>query len=114
MFFSKWFGKKEMNIQAAGEFWGFFEQEQAHFMEVLAGYDSEARRALIQMVDQKLCPVFPYEKPENIDFQFGSHHGVYEFIMFHGGQMPLAKDMYRLCEMMPESIRRVWTVSLIE
>ena len=102
----------EMNMQAAEAFWRFFEQEQMHFVEVLAGKDSEAHQRLIDEIDQMLCPVFPYAKPEWIGFQIGSGYGAHELILCHSGQTPLAQDMYRLCEMMPESLWKIWTVSL--
>ena len=114
MLFSKWFGRKEMDVQAAEAFWHFFEREQAHFMQVLSGYDSGERQQLISAVDQVLCPIFPYEKPENIGFQLGYCNGTCEFIMFHSGLMPLATDMHKLCEMMPQAIRNTWSVTLSE
>ena len=114
MLFSKLFGRKEMNRQAAEAFWQYFEKEQYMFIEILVNGDSMAKQALVGAVDQMLCPVFPYAKPEWIDFQLGSNHGAHEFILYHNGRMPLARDMLALCEMMPESVRRVWTVSLNE
>ena len=114
MFLSKLFGKKEMDKQAAEKFWQFFEQEQDMFISVLTSDDSHAKQVLIGAIDQLLCPVFPYEKPEAIEFQMGSNNGVHEFSLYHNGRMPLAKDMHALCEMMPEAVQNVWTVSLSE
>ena len=114
MFLSRLFGKKEMNKQAAEAFWQYFEQEQMLFIDILVNGDSETKQALVGAIDQMLCPVFPYVKPECIDFQLGSNHGLHEFTLFHGGLEPLGKDMLTLCGMMPESIRNVWTVSVNE
>lgn len=114
MLFSKLFGKKEMDKQAAEKLWAFFAAEQENFINILNGEDSRAKQVLIGALDQLLCPVFPYEKPERVEFQLGSNNGVHEFSLYHGNRMPLAKDMHALCEMMPESVRDVWKVSLSE
>lgn len=114
MIFSKLFGKKGMDTAAAERFWAFFAQEQEHFIDILSGDDARAKQVLIGAVDELLCPVFPYEKSENVQFELGSNDGVHEFHLFHSGLMPLAKDMHALCEMMPEAVSSVWTVSLSE
>ncbi len=111
---SRLFRKKEMDREAAEAFWKYFAKEQFLFIDILVNGDSEAKQALVRAIDRMLCPVFPYVKPECIDFQLGSNAGKHEFILYHSGSKPLAKDMYALCEMMPESIRNVWLVSINE
>ena len=112
MCFIRGFPLKEMDKQAAVTFWEFFEHEQKHFVEVLTGHDSAKRRALVDEIDRMLCPVFPYAKPECIGFQLECCSGMNKLVLFHSGQIHLAEDMYRLCEMMPESLWKIWTVSL--
>ncbi len=114
MIFSKLFGKKQMNQQAAQLFWQFFASKQEQFIAILSGDDMASKQAVVNGVDYALCQVFPYEKGENIQFELGCNEGENELRLFHSGRPQLEKDMNALCNMAPEAVRNVWNISVSE
>lgn len=99
------FGKKEMNADAAKRFWAWFEENEAWLIATMNGPNA---MEAVSAVDPLLCPVFPYEKPERIQFQMGANGGVNEFFFFHQGRKALARDGERLAQMMPAGLKARW------
>lgn len=112
MFFDRLFGKKEMDRGAAEAFWAYFVQRQEGILDVLKGSDGQRKQVLILLLDEKICPVFPYERPQNVQFELGSNAGVNELRFFHCGKAALKRDMQALADMAPEEIRRSWTITV--
>lgn len=97
----------EMDREAALSFWQWFDENELEITEkVSAG--GEGAQEMIQQIDSHLCPVFPYEKAENIEFQLGANDGVNEFFVYHYNKLQLKTDAEALGDMMPESLRENW------
>lgn len=64
------FGKKEMNLQEAEKFWNWFEENEDWIKVNL----KIRGLAVVEAVDEKLKPVFPYWKKE-LEFQMGYNEG---------------------------------------
>lgn len=101
-------GAREMDRKAAEDFWAWFaENEPEIARQIAAGGD--AAREMIGHIDGRLTPVFPYEKPQNIEFQLGCNGDSKEFFLYHFNDEQMVRDTAALGEMMPESVKEQWT-----
>ena len=100
MFF---FGKKEMNTDAANRFWQWFVDNESWIIENI---NTTAMEVVFE-IDAQIKPVFPYFKKE-LEFQLGYNDGVGEFFFFHFGNKNLIEDAKRLADMMPDVLQENW------
>lgn len=112
MFFDRLFGKKEMDRGAAEAFWAYFAQKEEGILDVLRGSDGQRKQVLILLLDEKLCPVFPYARSQDVQFELGSNAGVNELRFFHCGRKALARDMQALADMAPADMKSRWTIQV--
>ena len=99
--------KKEMNVEAAKEFWRWFSENEKSIVERCK---TDGRR-LVFDIDQRLRPVFPYFGGE-LEFQLGFNEGRGEFSFFHFGKSYLIRDGETLGSLMPEELRGRWRYML--
>ena len=95
--------KKEMNVEAAKEFWRWFSENEKSIVERCK---TDGRR-LVFDIDQRLQTVFPYFKGE-LEFQLGFNEGRGEFFFFHLGNRHLIRDGETLGVLMPEQVKKRW------
>ena len=95
--------KKEMDINAANEFWKWFSENEKSIIERCR---TDASRLIFE-IDQKLIPVFPYYRKE-LEFQLGFNEGRGEFFFFHLGNRNLIRDGEALGSLMPEELQKHW------
>jgi len=101
------FAKKNMDEQAAKEFWGWFVENEEWIINCIANHDS----AFIWAIDERLQPVFPYFKGE-LEFLLGHNNGKGEFIFNHLGKKDLIRDGQRLGELMPLELAEKWQFTM--
>lgn len=101
------FSKKEMDTCAAKAFWNWFSENEQFIIEK---YKTDGM-GLVEIIDEKLRPVFPYFKRE-LEFQLGYNDGKGEFFFFHLRNKNLKADGRVLGEMMPEELKENWTYFL--
>lgn len=96
------------DADTAERFWAWFAGTEEELVDkILAGgVDQELMMAKIRA---RLASVFPYEKPENIEFQVGGDGEKNELAVFHLNAEPLKTDAERLGEKMPESLTERWS-----
>ena len=97
------FTKKEMNLEAAKAFWGWFTEKEEW---IIANIKTNGMD-VVWAVDAVLKPVFPYFKKE-LEFQMGFNDGKGEFFFFHLGNKNLMRDAEAFAAMMPESLKENW------
>lgn len=101
------FTVKEMDLTAAKTFWDWFKENEQWIIEK---YKTDGME-LVDIVDEKLKPVFPYFRRE-LEFQLGYNDGVGEIFFFHLHNKNLKRDGITLGEMMPEELKNNWTYIL--
>lgn len=101
------FSKKEMDTCAAKAFWDWFSHNEQFIIEK---YKTDGM-GLVEIIDEKLKPVFPYFKRE-LEFQLGYNDGKGEFFFFYLHNKSLKADGRTLGEMMPEELKENWTYFL--
>ena len=97
------FGKKEMNLQEAEKFWNWFEENEDWIKVNL----KIRGLAVVEAVDEKLKPVFPYWKKE-LEFQMGYNEGQGEIFFFHINNRNLVRDAEKLETLMPQTLTKTW------
>ncbi len=94
---------REMNTEAAREFWSWFEDREKWIIAKLEVSDA----SFVDAIDEKLKPVFPYFRRE-LEFQLGYNDGIGEFFFFHFGDARLQSDAEELGKQMPDSLKGRW------
>ena len=97
------FSKKEMDTNAAKEFWNWFSEKEEWIKSNINTNGTD----VIWAIDEQIKPVFPYFKKE-LEFQLGSNGIKGEFFFFHFGDKNLIKDSAAFAEMMPQSLSDRW------
>lgn len=93
------FKKKGMDVSAAKSFWDWYVENDSLIIDKLSARSID----IVNMIDSKLSPVFPYFK--DIEFQLGGLiDGKYEFLFFHCGNKNLKRDADTLKNMMPAEL----------
>lgn len=95
--------KKEIDLEAAKEFWNWFMENEKSIIERCK---TDAARLIFE-IDCKLRPIFPYFKKE-LEFQLGFNEGRGEFFFFHFGNRYLLRDGEILGSLMPGELGRKW------
>lgn len=98
-----------MDIAAAEGFWRWFAEHEAMLTEKLSGQDA---MEVVNLVDQRITPVFPYVPGQAIQFQLGWNEGAGEFFFFHNNHAKLRADGEALGKLMPEELSQRWTFRL--
>lgn len=111
--FWKLFGLPEvdsgMDTAAAEAFWQWFAENEQAIIEKLSGPDS---MEIVDLVDARITPVFPYLPGKDIQFQLGFNEGMGEFFFYHADHEKLRADGEVFGRMMPESLREHWNYLL--
>lgn len=111
--FMKLFGLPEvdapMNTDAAEAFWCWFAENEAMIVEKLSGAGASQ---VIGLVDEKICPVFPYVPSEAVQFELGWNNNAGEFFLFYNENEKLRTDGERFAAMMPECLKTRWVVNV--
>ncbi len=106
------FVKKEMNTAAAQAFWVWFAEKESWIVDNIDQSNPQADSiAVIEAIDEKLKPVFPYFLKE-LEFQLGYNQEQGEFFFFHMGNRNLIRDGKTFSAMMPEALRPRWAFLL--
>ena len=110
-------GKKEESVEEPvpeapktanlEEFWAWFEENEDQIVDktIEGGDAAETINARIRL---RLAMAFPYEKPENIEFQRGGDGEKNELSVYHFNRDRLMADTTLLGEVMPESLKERW------
>lgn len=104
----EFFTKKEMDAQAAKDFWTWFTEKEEWIISNIKTNGMD----VVWAVDAQLKPVFPYFKKE-LEFQMGFNDGKGEFFFFHLGSKNLMRDAVLFRDMMPQDLQTRWKL-LIE
>lgn len=111
--FMKLFGLPDMDAAmdkaAAEAFWAWFGENEEKIIEKLSGAGASQ---VIEWVDEKICPIFPYVPADAVQFELGWNNGVGEFFFFHNGNERLGSDGETFASMMPEHMKTRWTVKV--
>lgn len=99
--------KAHIDITAGKNFWQWFSDNEEWIKANL--YDKSSN--VMDSIDEKLIPVFPYFKKE-LSFQLGykPDMGVFYFYCFHDNQ--LKNDAEILKTLMPENLAKFWSFKL--
>lgn len=100
--------QEQSDADAPGRFWSWFAGMEEELVEkILAG--GVDRELMMAKIRARLAAVFPYEKPEAIEFQVGGDGGKNELVVFHLNAEPLKTDAERLGGQMPGELRERWS-----
>lgn len=88
-------------------FWNWFAGHEDEIVEKTdeGGEVAEMLNARIRI---QLSVVFPYEKPENIEFHMGAGEEKNEFAVYHFNKERMKRDAELLGEKLPESLAERW------
>ena len=103
----------EMDKDTARLFWKWFSINEADIVQMATG-DKKQQKSIYQQINLWICPVFPYAKPSEIDFELKCGEGDYTFIFRPRGNAQLAADAQAFYEEMPESMEKRWSFVLEE
>lgn len=101
------FAKKEMDINAAKNFWEWFSVNE----EWIINNVNTNGMDVVWAIDAQIKPVFPYFKKE-LEFQLGFNDGIGEFFFFHFNNKNLKNDAEIFKNMIPEKLAETWNVIL--
>lgn len=99
------FSKKEMDTNAAKEFWNWFSEKEEWIKSNINTNGTD----VIWAIDEQIKPVFPYFKKE-LEFQLGYNDGVGEFFFFHFNDKNLMRDAETFKNMIPAKLSENWTI----
>lgn len=97
----------EMDRNAAQLFWQWFHANEVGIISMRNGGKKEAK-SIFQQIDLWLCPVFPYVKGSQIDFDLICKEGDNTFIFRHGGHEKLMEDAPAFGALMSENMANRW------
>lgn len=99
--------QEQPDEDAALRFWSWFAQKEEELVEkILTG--GEHRELAMAKIRARLAAVFPYEKPEAIEFQIGGDGEKNELVVFHLNALPMKDDAEKLGGEMPETLKERW------
>lgn len=96
-----------MDEHTAKLFWQWFYVNEADIISMVTG-DKKKVKSVFRQIDLWLCPVFPYVKGSQIDFDLICKEGDYTFIFRHGGHEKLMEDAPVFGALMPENMKNRW------
>ena len=97
----------EMDKDTARLFWQWFHVNEADIVKMLCG-DKKQNKSIFQQIDLWLCPVFPYAKVSEVDFDLKCKEGDNTFIFRTHGHEKLIADAQAFCNEMPDSMASRW------
>ena len=111
--YNKLFGL-EMNVDAADAFWNWFVENEDGIASSLSNISSSGQGAadIINNIDKKLAPVFPYIPAGNLEFELGCNDNIGEFHFFHCSNPNLERDGQLLRERMPDVLKEKWQMTI--
>lgn len=98
---------EELDRSTAEVFWKWFHGSETDIVRLLGGSKQESR-AVFRQVNLWLCPVFPYLKGKQMDFDLRCRGEEKLFIFCHGGSERLAADGAEFGKMMPVALADQW------
>lgn len=103
----------EMDEATARLFWQWFNVNEVDITQMVNG-DKKQSKSIFQQIDLWMCPVFPYAKGSEIDFDVKCGEGDNTFIFRHGGHEKLMADAESFGALMPESMAKRWAFVIEE
>lgn len=103
----------EMDKDTAKLFWQWFHVNEADIVKMVTG-DKKQNKSIFQQINLWLCPVFPYAKNNEIDFDLKCGEGDYSFIFRPRGNDQLQADAQAFCNEMPDNMAKRWKFVLEE
>lgn len=88
-------------------FWNWFVTHETE-IEEKTDEGGEAAELLNARIRIQLSVVFPYEKPENIEFHIGAGEEKNEFAVYHFNKERMKQDAEALGEKLPEALAERW------
>ena len=104
---------EEMDRNTAEVFWKWFHGSETDIIRLLGGNKKESR-AVFRQVNLWLCPVFPYLKGKQMDFDLRCKGEENLFILHCGGNERLMADAEEFGKMMPEPLKDQWKFVVTE
>lgn len=104
---------EELDRNTAELFWKWFHGSEADIIRLLGGNKKESR-AVFRQVNLWLCPVFPYIKGKQMDFDLRCKDDGNLFIVCHGGDERLKEDAEAFGKMIPEALAGQWKIVVTE
>lgn len=92
---------------AMEKFWAWFGEHEDEIVEqtLAGGEEAEIITARLRI---RLAVVFPYEKPENIEFRLGGDGEKNELAVYHFNKERMKHDAEELGKHMPEDLKARW------
>ncbi len=117
---SQWKGEYDqlfglaMDEAAADAFWAWFAENEEKIVASLSNLSAGGQGAsqIIDLIDGKLAPVFPYVPAGKLEFELGCNESLGEFRFFHCGDPRLERDGQLLKERMPETLQANWQLMI--
>ena len=97
----------EMDKNTAQLFWQWFNNNEVDIIRMLNGTKKE-QKSIYQQIDLWLCPVFPYAKPSEFDFDLKCKDGDNTFTFRYNGNEKLAQDAEEFYQLMPDNMAKRW------
>ena len=91
----------------AADFWKWFSGNESAIREMVSAGGEDARTMNMQ-ISQRLAPVFPYEKEEDIEFRLDCGENGNVFSVFHFNNEQMKADALALGRKMPEALGERW------
>ena len=106
------FKKNKMDMEAAKNFWTWFEEKEEWLIEQNSLSDNDKH---IWEIDKYLTPILPYVKRE-LEFMMGfdDHAGKWELVLFDFGDKNINRDYETLKRMMPDKYKEKWMITIEE
>lgn len=97
----------EMDKVAAKLFWQWFHVNENGIVKMVCG-DKKQQKSIFQQINLWVCPVFPYARGTEIDFDVKCSEGDNTFIFRPRGNARLLEDAQAFCDEMPENMAKRW------
>lgn len=97
----------ELDRGVAELFWKWFANNEVDIIQLLGKGKKEEKEVFYQ-TNLWLCPVFPYAKNNQINFDLRVKDDDRSFVFIHGGNEKLMADAAEFAKMIPENLAKRW------
>ena len=103
----------DIDLNSAKMFWYWFSVNETDIIQMLSKGKKEEKSVNYQ-THLWLSPVFPYAKPNAVNFELVPNDEKHRFVFHHGGDERLLEDAPALGGLMPEDLASRWVFEIEE
>ena len=103
----------DINLNNAKLFWHWFHVNETDIVQML-GKGKKEEKSVNYQTHLWLSPVFPYVKPNAVNFELALGNDKHTFVFHHGNDADLMEDAPVLGGLMPEGLADRWDFEIVE